>query len=238
MSLVPGAKCNLSKLWLGWRVIYRTRSICDPGWALSSWAWVQTNLHSHSCPVLLSWCPWAELLQLTEGIHKENGSQESVHTSCCASSWVHAIDGQAGQVKVVGLRQAGTWDSLLEGLHLYFDTYLLQTEHQHNYAHGQVGQIMNTQTQNATNQLSFLMCWEQKQGPIHDTCTQRYQEGEQTTWATLLAWPAYLPLPSPHLRNQHAFLGECEQGHLFFILSPFEAAWVPIKHCLSSSSGP
>lgn len=49
--------------------------------------------------------------------------------------------------------------------------------------------------------------------------------------------PAYPPLPAPHLRDQHAFLGECEQGHLLFIFSPFAAAWVPMKHCLSSSSG-
>ena len=85
------------------------------------------------------------------------------------------------------MRQAGTWDSLLEGLHLYLDKYLLKQENikkqlgtENNYAHGQVGQIMNNQIQNATNQLSFLMCWEQKQGPTHDTCTQHYQEGEQT----------------------------------------------------------
>lgn len=53
----------------------------------------------------------------------------------------------------------------MEGLHLYLDKYLLKQENikkqlgtENNYAHGQVGQIMNNQIQNATNQLSFLMC--------------------------------------------------------------------------------
>lgn len=66
---------------------------------------------------------------------------------------------------MVGLRPAGTWDSVLAGLHLYLDKYLLEQQNikkqlgtENNYAHVQVGQIMNNQIQNATNQLSFLMC--------------------------------------------------------------------------------
>ena len=43
-------------------------------------------------------------LQLTEGTSHENGSEETAQTSCCAQARVHAVGGQAGQVKVIELR--------------------------------------------------------------------------------------------------------------------------------------
>lgn len=94
---------------------------------------------------------------------------------------------------------------------------------------------MNNKIQKANNQVPFLRYQEQRQGIVHDLCTQQQQGSGQTLDANPLAGPADLPSPSCHFRKQPTLLGE-KQGHLFLVLTSSCYSLSPIKPCLNSSS--
>ena len=89
----------------------------------------------------------------------------------------------------MGIRQAGTWDPLLQCLHL--DKPLLQQQNtkklqgtKNNCLCVQLGQIMDKiqkdQKKKEKTQLPLLKSREQKQGTAHAPCTQHHQRGGQT----------------------------------------------------------
>ena len=79
------------------------------------------------------------------------------------------------------MRQAGTWDPVLQGLHL--DTPLLQQWNtkkfqgtKTNYVHVQLGQITDKRYKKAKKvQLPLLKGWEQKQYIVYAPCIQCHQ---------------------------------------------------------------
>ena len=85
------------------------------------------------------------------------------------------------------MRQAGTWDPLLQGLHR--DTPLLQQWNtkklqgtKTNYVHVQFGQTMDKRyKQTKKGQLPLLKSWEQKQYIVHAPCIQCHQRSGQNT---------------------------------------------------------
>lgn len=62
-----------------------------------------------------------------------------------------------------------------------------------------VGVSRNNKMQSGQNSTATSECQKQKQGSVHDPCTEYHQGGEVK--ATPLAQPTDPPPPSPHLKN-------------------------------------
>ena len=138
----------------------------------------------------------------------------------------------------------GTWDPLLQGLHL--DKRLLEQQNtkelwgtKNNCVHVQSGQIMNSKIQkgqNATVTSPLVRCQEQKHGTTRDPCTQHREGGGQTSSATPPApthWSAHLTpfklTPRPP---------GMEQGYAFLAFAPSCCSTSPSKDLSESLIGP
>ena len=85
----------------------------------------------------------------------------------------------------------------------------------------------------ATNQQPLLRYLGQKQGTMHDPCTQQHHGVGRPAGPPLLV-PNHKPPPSSlHVRNQPALLGERARVPSFLSSLPRAAAQVPGKPCLN-----
>ena len=92
------------------------------------------------------------------------------------------------QIKYTPLRQAGTWDPLLQCC-LHLDTPLLEQQNtkklygtKNNCLHAQLRQILDKKyKETKKTQLPLLKSLEQKQGTEHAPCTQHHIRGGQNT---------------------------------------------------------
>ena len=87
---------------------------------------------------------------------------------------------------IVKMRRAGTWDHLLQCLHLNKRLLEQQTtkkleETKNNCGHVQLGHILdNTIQKDQRPQLPLLKGLEQKQGTAHAPCTEHHQRAGRT----------------------------------------------------------
>ena len=173
------------------------------------------------------------------------------------TGWIPPLPQEAqGEVALrLLLTQAGTWDPLLQCLHL--DTPLLEQQNtqklygtKNNCVHVQLGRILDPKDIKRPKNLTATFeepgaktgCWEQMWGTAHAPCTQHHQRG----WATHLSHPSspspgHTPTltpckeparqPSPSPLRERASKGTC---CLFSLHAA--AAGAPIKPRLNFSS--
>lgn len=106
------------------------------------------------------------------------------------------------------IEQAGTWDPLLQGLHL--DKHLLEKQNtnklwgtENNYMHEQLGQIMTTKYKKTKTQLPLLRVPGWKHGATPNSCTEHHQGRGQTTWASSPVQSTHLPYTHPMEKLVH-----------------------------------
>ena len=140
------------------------------------------------------------------------------------------------------LRQAGSWDPLLQFYDDCTGTHLSSSDKIQRNCMGlkitacmQLGQILDKRDQKT--QLPLLKSPEHKQGTAHAPCTHRHLRGGQTTRATPPAQPLDTPLPSPHIRNQLPPPWGASNGTCCLFSLLLAAAGAPVKPCLNFLSG-
>ena len=100
---------------------------------------------------------------------------------------------------MICLRQAGTWDPLLQCL--YLDKHLLRQQNtkktirdESNSMHAQLGQIMNKKTKKSNCHFGGVQI--KKQGSMRDACTWHYQRGGRADHLHHLSVPTYPSTPT------------------------------------------
>lgn len=135
--------------------------------------------------------------------------------------------------------QAGTWDPLLQGLHL--DKHLLEKQNtnklwgtENNYMHEQLGQIMTAKCKKTKTNCHLKECQEWKHGATPNSCTEHHQGRGQTTWASSPVQSTHLPYTHP--MEEASPRCEVSKCTCFLFSSLCAAARVPAKPCLDFSS--
>ena len=117
----------------------------------------------------------------------------------------------------VHLRQAGTWDPFLQCLHLDISS---SNKIQRNYKRlkitacvGRWLKLWTKRYKKAKTQLPLLRFQEQKQGAMHDACTEHHKGGGQTTQTPSgphRSTPPLTPLKEPARPPQRMSKGTCD----------------------------
>ena len=143
---------------------------------------------------------------------------------------------------VIILRQAGTWDPLLQCLHLHLDKHLLEQQNtkklqgtKNHCIHAQLGQIMN-KIQKGHKPTAISEVPGAKAGSPAGSLHTAPPRGWTDHLSLPSIQPTHQPPPSPHLRNQPLLLGERAKGTCY-LFSLHRAAQAPVKLCLNSLSG-
>ena len=137
----------------------------------------------------------------------------------------------------VHLRQAGTWDPFLQCLHLDISS---SNKIQRNYKRLKITacvsrwlKLWTKRYKKAKTQLPLLRFREQKQGAMHDACTEHHKGGGQTTQTP--SGPHRSTPPLTPLKEPARPLRGVSKGTFYLSLLPHATALVPIKPCLNSS---
>ena len=154
-----------------------------------------------------------------------------------AQQSLYLVPGPSLQV-MVHLRQAGTWDPLLQCLHLDISS---SNKIQRNYKGLKITACVSRwlkpwtkRYKKAKTQLPLLRFLEQKQGAMHDACTEHHKGGGQTTQSP--SGPHRSTPPLTPLKEPARPLRGVSKGTFNLPLLPHATALVPIKPCLNSSS--